>query len=63
MASRALTTIATNEMLNAMWLRMIVPIPSDWKRGIDSTIGSVRICVKKMSSITAIVTSGMMIGR
>ncbi len=52
LASRALTTMATNEMLKAMCDRMIVFSESDQA-----------MVVNHISSITAMVTSGMITGR
>ncbi len=52
-ASRARTMIATNEMLKAMCAKVMDMIPN----------GTRPVCVNHMRSITAIATSGMMIGR
>ena len=52
LASRALTTMATKEMQKAMCARMIVLSDNDQP-----------IVVNHMSSITAMVTSGMITGR
>ena len=52
LASRALTTMATNEMQKAMCARMIVFSDNDQP-----------MVVNHINSITAMVTSGMITGR
>ena len=59
---RARTTIATKEMLKAMWDRMMVVRPKPPVK--PNTFPMSRITWTKKSSImTAIVTSGMITGR
>ena len=62
LARRARTTTDTNEMLNATWLNTSFSRPF-WRLmpGIQSNHGAVSL--KKTSIITAMVTSGMMMGR
>jgi len=61
-AMRARTTTDTKAMLNAMWLTTIVNSPFEMRRPNTESIRS-NAWVKNNSIMTAIVTSGMMIGR
>ena len=62
LARRARTTTETNEMLKATWLKTSFSRP-DVRSMPGITLNHSAVSPKNTSIITAMVTSGMMIGR